>query len=77
MSDKKIIKKISIGTTDMDTAQYISYDYNATDLTDDYVNHVIASAAMPFAFPALVQYGKTLLDGGVVWRMDVPGAIRR
>lgn len=77
LSDKKIIKKISLGTTDMNTAQYISYDYNQTELTEDYVNHVIASTAMPLAFPALVQYGKTLLDGGIVWRMDVPGAIRR
>lgn len=77
LSDKEIIKKISIGTTDMDTATYVSYDYNHTQLTDDYVNHVIASTAMPLAFPPLLEYNMTLLDGGVVWKMDIPGAIRR
>lgn len=77
LSDKRIIKKISLGTTDMNTARYISYDYNETELTDQYVNHVIASTAMPLAFPALLDGGNTLLDGGVVWKMDVPGAIQR
>jgi predicted patatin/cPLA2 family phospholipase len=77
LSDKRIIKKISLGTTDMNTGRYISYDYNETELTDQYVNHVIASTAMPLAFPALLDGGNTLLDGGVVWKMDVPGAIQR
>jgi predicted patatin/cPLA2 family phospholipase len=77
LADKKILKKISVGAADMNTARYISYDYNETDLTDSYVDHVIASTAMPFAFPPLLENNRTLLDGGVIWKMDIPGAIRR
>lgn len=77
LSDKTILKKINLGTTDMNDGKYYSYNYNATALTEQYINHVIASTAMPFAFPALIDNGRTLLDGGVVWKMDIPGAIRR
>jgi predicted patatin/cPLA2 family phospholipase len=77
LSDKQIKKKITIGTADMNSARFISFNYNATNLTDQYVNHVIASTAMPLAFPALLEKNLTLLDGGVVWKMDVPGAIQR
>jgi predicted patatin/cPLA2 family phospholipase len=77
LSDKQIKKKISIGTTDMSSGRYISNNYNATNITDLYVGHVIASSAMPLAFPALLDSNEALLDGGVVWKMDVPGAIER
>ena len=77
LAGKEIVKKISVGSADMNTAKYVSFDYNATQLTDDYVNHVISSTEMPFAFPPLLDKNMTLLDGGVVWKMDIPGAIKR
>jgi len=77
LGGRPIVKKISLGSADMNTGTYKSYDYNETVLTEDYVNHVISSTAMPFAFPPILEGNMTLLDGGVVWKMDIPGAIRR
>ena len=77
LANREIIKKISIGSADMNTAKYVSFDYNSTDLTDDYINHVISSAQIPFAFPPHLENNMTLADGGVIWKMDIPGAIRR
>ena len=77
LAGKEILKKISLGVADMDTAKYVSCDYNYTALTDGYVDDVIASTAMPLAFPALLKEGMTLLDGGVVWSLDLLNPIRR
>ena len=77
LGDRFIEKRITIGTADMSTGTFQAYDYYSTNLTQDYVNHVLASTAMPFAFPPLIDGNRTLLDGGVVWKMDIPGAIRR
>lgn len=76
LKDKVVQKRISIGTADMNTGTYQAYDYFNTTLTQQYVDHVLASTAMPFAFPPLLDANRTLLDGGVVWKMDIPGAIR-
>ena len=61
----------------MSTGTFQAYDHYSTNLTQDYVNHFLASTAMPFAFPPLIDGNRTLLDGNVAWKMDIPGAIRR
>lgn len=76
LQDKTILKRIALGTVDMNTGTYISYDYFNTNLTQKYIDHVIASTAMPFAFPPTMYGNRTLLDGGVIWSMDIPAAIR-
>ncbi len=77
LAGRKIEKKMGIGAVDMNTGEFISYDSNVTELDDYYLDGVIASTAMPLAFEPVKRNGRTLLDGGVVWKMDVPGAIRR
>jgi len=77
LEGRSIVKKIGLGSVDMSTGEFMAYDYNETEITEEYVDSVIASTAMPLAFPPIQRGNRTLLDGGVVWKMDVPGAIRR
>eukprot|EP00344_Euplotes_crassus_P007972 CAMPEP_0196994324 /NCGR_PEP_ID=MMETSP1380-20130617/631_1 /TAXON_ID=5936 /ORGANISM="Euplotes crassus, Strain CT5" /LENGTH=370 /DNA_ID=CAMNT_0042409663 /DNA_START=14 /DNA_END=1126 /DNA_ORIENTATION=- len=78
LGERSVQKKMGLGSVDMNTGEFLSYDYEDTEYTEDYWDSVIASTAMPLAFePVKTRDGRTLLDGGVVWKMDVPGAIRR
>jgi len=71
-------RKVSFGTVDANNADYVIYDYNATNtLPSDYVDSAIASASIPFAFPQLVRGDKVLIDGGSVWNLDLSSAVRR
>ena len=79
LSEGFVVKKrVGLGSVDMSTGTFHSYDYDeGQTITDDFLDSIIASTAMPLAFPPIHRGNKTLLDGGVVWKMDVPGAIRR
>lgn len=71
-------RKSSFATVDANKAEYIVYDYNATDtLPDDFIQSAFASSSIPGVFPHVQRGDKTLIDGGVIWNLDVPSAIRR
>ena len=74
----KIEKRVGLGSVDMSTGTFHLYEYDPGHEIDDHLlDSVIASTAMPLAFPPIFRGNRTLLDGGVIWKMDVPGAIRR
>ena len=76
--DRTVNRKISFATVDSQEATYVVYDYNATGtLPDDYIDSAFASSSIPAFFPPTNRDDKTLIDGGVVWNIDIPTAVRR
>jgi hypothetical protein len=71
-------RKISFATTDMDNANYEVYDFEPSEtIPDDYIISAIASSSIPGIFPPIYKDGKNLADGGGLWNLDIPGAVRR
>jgi hypothetical protein len=71
-------KKVSFATVDANSATYTVYDYNATGtLPDDFIESAFASSSIPAVFEPTIRGDKTLIDGGVVFNIDIPSAVRR
>lgn len=76
--DKTVKRKVSFATTDANSADYIVYDYNASyTQPDDIIESAFASSSIPAAFEPTQRGERTLIDGGVIWNLDVATAIRR
>lgn len=77
-SGRKVARKVSYAATDTDNADYYVMDYNVSDtLPDDYVQAAIASSSIPAVFEHVQRDGRTLIDGGMLWNVDIPSAVRR
>lgn len=75
---RTVNRKVSFATVDANEAAYTVYDFNATGtLPPDYIESAFASSSIPAIFPYILRGDKTLIDGGVIWNLDVPSAIRR
>jgi predicted patatin/cPLA2 family phospholipase len=75
---RSIEKKFSVVITNADSGKGEHVDFNASDtIPDDAIPTIVASSAIPFAFPHLEKNGNTYIDGGCVWNLDVGGAVRR
>jgi len=75
---RTVNRRVSFATVDSGRAIYTVYDYNGTGtLPADFIDSAFASASIPFIFPPTQRGTKTLIDGGVIWNLDVPSAIRR
>lgn len=76
--DKTVKRKVSFATVDANAADYVVYDYNATyTQPSDIIQSAFASSTMPAVFSQVIRDGKSLIDGGVIWNLDVPSAVRR
>lgn len=76
--DKTVNRKVSFATTDSRTAEYVVYEYEPTGTAPkDLIESAFASSSIPAFFPPVERDGRTLIDGGVVWNIDIPTAVRR
>ena len=75
---RTVRRKVSLALADANSADYVVYDYNATDvMPEDYIESAIGSSAIPFAFPHVHRGNRTLIDGGSIWNLDIASAVRR
>jgi predicted acylesterase/phospholipase RssA len=78
LGDRTLKRKVSFATTDANGADYSVYDYNATyTQPKDLIESAFASSSIPAAFPHITRGDKELIDGGVIWNIDIASAIRR
>lgn len=75
---RSIKKKFTVVLTDADDGISDHVDFNSSEtIPPDAIPTIVGSSAIPFAFPHMVMDGKTYIDGGCIWNLDVSGAIRR
>ena len=51
--------------------------FDEKDPIEDFLTGVRGSTAVPLVFPPVPYKDKLLMDGGVVWNMDVASAVAR
>ena len=73
--DPKVHRKININTWDFETGEI--FRYNETSSLDKIALAVVASASIPAAFSHTHLDNHVFVDGGVVWNLDLAGAIDR
>lgn len=66
----------TLSNTDSGHAEFFNFEPSDT-LPDKVIPAVVGSSAIPFAFPSMSIDGKTYIDGGCIWNLDVAGAINR
>jgi predicted acylesterase/phospholipase RssA len=73
-----IYRNLAIGVANADKATYEVHKYFAGGKADQKVqDSVIASSALPAAFPySLNDKGEALIDGGVIFGLDLISVIR-
>jgi predicted patatin/cPLA2 family phospholipase len=75
---RTVKRKVTFALADANNAEYVNYDYDKCDtIPPDYVESAIGSSAIPFAFPHIHRDGRTLVDGGSIWNLDISSAVRR
>lgn len=78
IGDRVLRRKASFATVDANAATYKVWDYNATlDRPEDLVESAFASSSIPGAFPHITRDQYELIDGGVIWNLDIASGIRR
>jgi hypothetical protein len=78
IGDKTVKRKVSFATVDANGATYEVWDYNASYTQPaDIVESAFASSSIPAAFPHVTRGEYELIDGGVIWNLDVASAVRR
>jgi len=78
LGDRTVKRKVSFATVDANAAEYVVWDYNATDTQPaDIIESAFASSSIPGIFPHRSRGDKVLIDGGTVWNLDLASAIRR
>lgn len=76
--NKTINRRVTFTSTDINTGAHNPIDYEATfTWPEGIVESVFASCIIPFAFGQVQIGNKTLLDGGVKWKLDVLSPVRR
>lgn len=73
--EKKVYREVEWNTVDFDTAEIIRFNKN--EEWDTIPKKIVASTSMPFAFPHLHMDGKTYVDGGTVWNLDISSGINK
>lgn len=64
-----------ISAADANTAEYIVFDGSDMESTKELADAVLASSSIPGIFPPLELHGRTLIDGGTIWNINVFAAI--
>mmetsp|Transcript_25061 Transcript_25061/g.27792 ORF Transcript_25061/g.27792 Transcript_25061/m.27792 type:complete len:358 (-) Transcript_25061:39-1112(-) len=78
LGDRTLKRKASFATVDANGATYKVWDYNATfTQPDDYIETAFASSSIPAVFPHITRGEYELVDGGVIWNIDIASAVRR
>jgi len=69
---------ISLGATDIDTAEYHTFNNFYGDLApEEFIEVIMASLAIPGVFPYVEIDGIAFIDGGAVMGVDVEGAVTK
>lgn len=74
LSDKQIRRKMVVGVTDYIQGIYLTLDMDNFD-KNEWVDVIKASATLPGAFPPVHLRDMHLIDGGVIWNINLIGAI--
>jgi predicted acylesterase/phospholipase RssA len=75
---RTVKKKVSFALCETTEGDYHMFDYNASDtLPDFYVKSAIGSSSIPLVFPSVKKDDKIYVDGGSIWNIDIPSAVRR
>jgi predicted acylesterase/phospholipase RssA len=78
VAGKRVKRKITFALADAGNGGYYTRDFNTSeDLPSDYTKYAIGSSSIPFAFPSLKHEDRVLVDGGSIWNVDIPSAVRR
>lgn len=78
IGSRTIQKRFSVVITNADEGTSETVDFSASDvMPDDTIPTIVASSALPFAFPHLTKNNTTYIDGGCIWNLEVAGAVRR
>lgn len=76
--NKTVKRKVSFAAVDANAAEYFVIDYNATETQpEDLIESALASSALPGIFSQVNRGNRTLIDGGVIWNLDLSSTIRR
>jgi len=71
-------KKVSFALCEINNAANFVFDYNASDeLPEFYVQSAIGSSSIPLVFPSMKIGDNVFVDGGSLWNIDIPTAVRR
>lgn len=73
--NRTLHRLVHVNSVDAITGEVVSFD--ETDAPEDFLKGVCGSAAVPFVFPPVPYKDKLLMDGGVVWNMDVASAVTK
>lgn len=75
---RTVKKKVTFALCESIGGDYQMFDYNASDtLPEFYVKSAIGSSSIPLVFPSVKKDGKVYVDGGSIWNIDIPSAVRR
>lgn len=78
IGSKTVKRKVSFGCTDTINADYRTIEYEPTDvMPDDLIIHAVASSSIPLVFPSVTIGDDVYVDGGGLWNVDIPSAVRR
>lgn len=72
-------RDVFYGICNADKANFEVHEYKEDEEVDLlHIESVMASAAIPAMFPPVIdpRDGDTLIDGGAIWNVDLPSAIR-
>ena len=64
-----------ISAADANTAEYVVFDGSEMENTKELADAVFASSSIPGIFPPSELHGRTLIDGGTIWNINVFAAI--
>lgn len=79
MNGRGLFRKTTLGTVDANSAEFVTYNYNATgDVPPDFITSVVSSGSLPGIFPYVIRDdGKVLIDGGIIYNANLMSAIHR
>lgn len=78
IAGRQLKKRITVASGDANTADYVEHNHNkSTKIPLSFFEDVTASASMPFVFPYQPRGKQTLIDGGAIWNVNIPAAVKR
>jgi len=78
LPEKSVKRKVSFATVDSIGATYQVWDYNVTNSEPENIREsAMASSSIPGFLPPIKRNNYQLVDGGVIWNIDIDSAVRR
>lgn len=75
-SGKQVKRPTVSGVTDLTNGEYIFYDIDKME-TAPAIEAILSSTSIPVVFPYRLDNDKILVDGGVMYMVDIQNVVRR